>query len=258
MRILPVLDLLHGVVVRGIGGRRSEYRPIETPLCPSADPVAVACAIRDKFGLDEYYVADLDAIAGAEPAWPIFHALMAAGMRLLVDAGVADRERGAALANFRADGSRLTGVIVGLESLAPSGQTLAGEGLAASLAPLIAAVGADRLIFSVDLKEGRPLTNVPAWRELTPQRIAAEAVGAGVRRLIVLDLANVGVGQGIGTLDLCRQIRAEHPHVEMIAGGGVRGVHDLHSLAAAECDAALVASALHDGRLRADAVRSFR
>ena len=27
MQILPVLDLLNGIVVRGVGGRRDEYRP---------------------------------------------------------------------------------------------------------------------------------------------------------------------------------------------------------------------------------------
>jgi uncharacterized protein related to proFAR isomerase len=37
--------------------------------------------------------------------------------------------------------------------------------------------------------------------------------------------------------------------VDLIAGGGVRGLDDLKALADAGCDAALVASALHDGRL---------
>jgi len=34
-------------------------------------------------------------------------------------------------------------------------------------------------------------------------------------------------------------------------GGGVRGAEDLRSVAASGCDAVLVASALHDGRLTA-------
>jgi len=257
MRILPVLDLLHGFVVRGIAGQRSEYRPIETPLCPSADPVAVACAIREKFGLDEFYVADLDAIAGAEPAWPIYQALMASGMRLLVDAGVTDRERCAAIASFRADRAALNGVIVGLESLLPIGEASTPETLVASLAPLVAVAGATRLIFSIDLKTGRPLTNVPAWQQLTPPQIAELAASAGVRRLIVLDLADVGVGDGVRTLDLCREIRTVHPQVELIAGGGVRGPDDLRSMAAAGCDAALVASALHDGRLKVNSMDEY-
>jgi len=35
----------------------------------------------------------------------------------------------------------------------------------------------------------------------------------------------------------------------LIAGGGVRGLADLTALARAGCNAALVASALHDGKL---------
>jgi phosphoribosylformimino-5-aminoimidazole carboxamide ribotide isomerase len=41
------------------------------------------------------------------------------------------------------------------------------------------------------------------------------------------------------------------PFLEIISGGGVRGPRDLQALAAAGADAALVASALHDGRLSA-------
>ena len=56
-------------------------------------------------------------------------------------------------------------------------------------------------------------------------------------------------GGGTRTLDLCREIRRHHPDLTIVAGGGVRGLDDLKTLADAGCDAALVASALHDGRL---------
>jgi phosphoribosylformimino-5-aminoimidazole carboxamide ribotide isomerase len=80
----------------------------------------------------------------------------------------------------------------------------------------------------------------------------------GVRRMIVLDLARVGVGEGVGTEDLCRQMRAADQNLEIIAGGGVRGRDDLKRLADAGCDAALVASALHDGRIATDTVLGER
>ncbi len=71
MRVIPVLDIMGGVVVRGVAGRRSEYRPIESSLCSSCDPPVVARAIVERFGLAEFYIADLDAISGAEPAWNV-------------------------------------------------------------------------------------------------------------------------------------------------------------------------------------------
>jgi len=245
LRIIPVIDLKDGVVVRGVAGKRSEYRPLVSPLCQSPEPLAVAQALVNKFCRPELYVADLDAIAGGEPAWSIYEQLARCGPRLLVDAGIADVARAKALAEFRVDATggagdaSLSGVIAGLESVdSPR-----------LLAELIAAVGRDRLIFSLDLQQGRSLTTAPAWRDKPPATIAAIAVDAGVRRMIVLDLADVGVGQGVSTLDLCRQLRLMHPHCELISGGGVRGPADLVAMSAAGCDAALVASALHDGRI---------
>ena len=77
------------------------------------------------------------------------------------------------------------------------------------------------------------------------------ALRAGVQRMVVLDLAAVGMGGGAGTERLCRTLRCSYPQLQIIAGGGVRGPADLVSLERAGCDAALVASALHDGRLDA-------
>src|SRR4051812_35568829 len=91
MRILPVLDLKGGAVVRGIAGRRSEYRPIESRLCGDASVRGVAGALKTTFGFDECYVADLDAIGGAEPAWALYDAARSEGFRLWIDAGIAPK-----------------------------------------------------------------------------------------------------------------------------------------------------------------------
>src|SRR5207253_1947746 len=64
MRILPVLDLQNGVVVRGLAGRRAEYRPVVSRLTTSHQPLDIAQAFRDIFGFEHLYLADLDAIAG--------------------------------------------------------------------------------------------------------------------------------------------------------------------------------------------------
>jgi len=238
VRVMPVLDLMGGVVVRGMGGRRDEYRPITSPLVTSAAPVGVASAISAKFGCREFYVADLDAIAGRAPAWEIYAALMSNGSQLWVDAGLTDLPRARALAESVADGHRISGVIAGLESLHAPQQ----------LGEMLDIVGRERLVFSLDLKQGKPLANKASFGS-DPFEIAREAIAAGVERMIVLDLAGVGQHAGVSTLDLCRRIHDAAPDVELIAGGGVRGVHDLQAMATSGCRYALVASALHDGRL---------
>jgi phosphoribosylformimino-5-aminoimidazole carboxamide ribotide isomerase len=223
MRIIPVIDLLNGVVVRGVGGRRSEYRPIVSGLTSSIDPVEVARVLVDSFDPAVLYLADLDAIGGARPALGLYQALGALGPRLWVDAGVCAGDGAKSIVEVGCD------VVAGLETV--SGPT--------ELKSIVEAVGADRVIFSLDLRGGVPLR---AW----DWRVA---IDLGITRLIVLDLARVGSGAGTGTADWCREIAAKYPHVEVIAGGGVAGPADLERLAASGIRAALVASALHDGRI---------
>jgi phosphoribosylformimino-5-aminoimidazole carboxamide ribotide isomerase len=63
-RIIPVIDVMNGVIVHGIGGRRDEYKPIRSAIVDSAVPLKVAEAMLAKTGSDEIYIADLDAIRG--------------------------------------------------------------------------------------------------------------------------------------------------------------------------------------------------
>jgi phosphoribosylformimino-5-aminoimidazole carboxamide ribotide isomerase len=125
------------------------------------------------------------------------------------------------------------------------------------LLALCAAIGPERAVFSLDLRNGKPLTEVSTWRESQPIELIDVAVNAGFARLIVLDLARVGVRAGVSTRSLCTVIRKRYPRLEITSGGGVRDRRDLTELAAAGCDAALVASALHSGSLSRQDLPSF-
>jgi phosphoribosylformimino-5-aminoimidazole carboxamide ribotide isomerase len=235
MRILPVLDLQNGHVVRAIAGQRHSYRPIRSLLTTSSEPMQVAEAFRQQFGLDELYVADLDAIGGAAPRFALFAALRDHGFQLWVDAGVRSPIDAELL--LQAGVER---VILGLE-------TVSGPAL---IAELCGRWGRDRFVFSLDLKAGKLMGD---WGTDDPMAIAAAAIDAGVNRLIVLDLARVGTGTGIGTASLMHKLLTAHPGVEVAVGGGVSGVEDLLQVKRAGVSAVLIASALHDGRLtRAD------
>ena len=232
MRIVGVIDLMGGVVVRAVAGRREAYQPL-----PRSAPLAVAEALLS-LGVRELYVADLDAIAGAEPTWLILESLLTLGVPLWVDAGVRDATRGLLIAQLGVER-----VVVGLESV-PDPETLAR---------LVELLG-ERLVFSLDLREGRPLGG---WPMADPFAIAEEAIRLGVRRILVLDLARVGVGGGPGTAGLCARL-ASIPGIEVSAGGGVRGRADLEQLRSLGVESALVASALHDGRLTPEDIAEFR
>jgi phosphoribosylformimino-5-aminoimidazole carboxamide ribotide isomerase len=235
MQLLPVLDLKGGLVVRGVGGRRQEYQPVVSKLTSSALPLDVARAFREHFGLTRLYVADLDAIAGSQAALPIYTALQADGFSLWVDAGIRTAADAVPLQT-----AGVEGIIAGLE-------TLSGP---AALAELCQQVGKERVIFSLDLNAGEPLTSSAEWGNKEIWSIVQNATACGVQRLIVLDLVRVGVGGGTGTEELCRRLVREYPSLEVIAGGGIRDAEDLRRLEACGVQGALVASALHDGRLK--------
>jgi phosphoribosylformimino-5-aminoimidazole carboxamide ribotide isomerase len=239
MRIMPVLDLQGGQVVHAVAGQRWRYRPVQSIFARDARPETVAQALVAHFGFTEVYVADLDAIAGGEPDWPTWEGIAAAGLTLVLDAGVNSVTRARQLASRPNTAAWLRGIVLGLESV-----------VSPDLVPAcLEILGSRRAVFSLDLKQRQPLTSVPAWQMLTAETIANLAVDAGFSRLIVLDLARVGGSAGTGLEALCQGLRTQHPQLELIAGGGVGGIEDLQNLAAAGCDAALVASVLHDGRL---------
>jgi phosphoribosylformimino-5-aminoimidazole carboxamide ribotide isomerase len=260
MQIVPVLDVQGGIVVRAIGGRRSEYLPLVSKLTNSTDPIEVASAIRARYKLPEIYVADLGAIAGAEPTLSIYDALRKDGFRLWLDAGVRETKNAEAIADH------CDATVIGLETLRgpetvdeiaahflPSPPASGGEGMGVRGDKAIPSPGPSpkrrvekELVFSIDLRHGVPLGNTDEWQTSDPVAIVERVVAAGIRRIIVLDLTHVGVRSGIGTEDLLRALIHRYPNVEFFAGGGVRNRNDLHLLESLGVSGVLVATALHD------------
>jgi phosphoribosylformimino-5-aminoimidazole carboxamide ribotide isomerase len=220
------------VVVRGVAGRRHDYRPIVSPWSRCADPIEIVQGMQAEWGLSEFYVADLDAIQFGKPNWHVYRTFCEAGLRVLIDAGVRGVAEGRELLEAGIDR-----VIVALETLGDPG-----------VLREMAAEWSERLVFSLDLMQGRPMTRGP-WQSMAPLEIALHVVEIGVPSLIVLDLAAVGVGEGISTLHLCKEIRELAPSLELITGGGVRNVADVQAAFKQGANAVLVASALHDRRL---------
>lgn len=234
MQIFPVLDLMSGKVVRGVAGRRESYQPIESLLTSACDPLPVAEAFQTCLGLSRFYVADLDGILFGQPQLAIIQQLAEAFPGLWLDCGVRtpkDIPQGLE--------SQDVVFVVGLE-------TMAGPRI---LKELCGNLGSNRVVFSLDLKAGAPLGNLDTWISTSPGDIAREAIAAGARNLIVLDLAQVGVAEGVSTVPLCREMKREFPEIQVVTGGGIRHVEELLELKASRIDGVLVASAFHDGKI---------
>lgn len=223
MRIIPVLDLKDGLVVRARAGDRAAYRPISTPLAPSADPIDVARGLFRLFPFDALYIADLDAIEerGANQETILRLAALLGEAEIWLDAGRVTRTLHPELAAH----SRLRPVL-GTESLLDPGDLRSADG---------------RAILSLDFR-GEAFVG--------PEEILDRPV-LWPEDVIVMTLARVGSGGGPDTARL-RQIRDRAgPDRRVHAAGGVRGTADLDDLQAMGIAGALVASSLHDGALGA-------
>ncbi len=240
MRVIPVIDLKGGVAVHAVRGERERYRPLRSGIAEGSDPLDLMRAVRDQFGLDELYVADLDAIAGG-PGSPDVVVALARATRVLVVAGIA-----AAPAVARLLDLGVARVVIGTESL-PGAEAF--RRLRAELpdAPLV---------LSLDLRGGRLVSPDPALSGLTAIEALAPFADPGAREAIVLDLARVGSGDG-PDVTLLGELHARFPDVELLAGGGVRDAADLRALAAAGASGALVATALHGGAISAGELRAL-
>lgn len=231
IRIIPVIDVKAGIAVHARGGDRRHYAPVRSILHEGSDPFGLARAYRDRLGCDSVYLADLDAIAGKPPDWNLYDRIKDLRVTLWVDAGIVSSE-----------GFKVPGMIAvaGLE-------TIQGPEV---LSSLVEERGTDQVAISLDLRDGSPVVStLDGWGTEDPRGIAEIAIQRGISRLILIDLFRVGTGRGVGTLPLIGAIRQDHPSVEIIAGGGVAGINDLRSLDEAGASAALVGSALHDGRI---------
>jgi phosphoribosylformimino-5-aminoimidazole carboxamide ribotide isomerase len=245
MDIIPVLDLSHGVAVWAQAGNRAHYEPVASSLVPdgAGDAVVLLRAFRRRLGATSCYVADLDAIQGGAIQRAMLRELaqLETGFAgaIMVDAGAHSPE-----STFEVLACGASQVVIGLETLRAF----------TDLAAIVRIVGEHRVLFSVDLRMGRPMLHAEmreaAGAAPDAVSVASQAVDAGVGSLVVLDLARIGTGRGTD-LELIESLRRRFPSVRLLAGGGVLARQDLERMRDAGCDGALVASAVHTGTITA-------
>jgi len=217
-----VLDLKQGVVVHARMGRRDEYRPIETPLSPTSDPVDVARGLLRVHPFATLYVADLDAIARNGDNHAALARLRAAfpQVTLWVDNGICD----------------CCSARDWLE--AGWGQLVLGSETQRDCTVVHHLAGDARVVLSLDFRG--PTFQGP--------RALLDDAACWPQKVIAMTLARIGSDAGPDLERLCA-IRDAAPGRQVYAAGGVRDAADLVSLKRADIAGALVASSLHEGRL---------
>lgn len=256
-QVIPVIDVMGGVVVRAVGGRREEYRPLVSRLTDSTDPVEVARVLLDATGSKVLYVADLDAIT--ERAQSEIVARLADAFPdtcVWADIGLRDEPDVRRFPEWRRHETRWPWrrwerrrnliPVMGTETL--EGEKAAGR-VGGRFAP--------NVVVSLDLRDGLILGYTENWWKAwgvegagdIDRMVDALRAMTGCEELIVLDLSDVGSGNGTTTDYWLKRIKCSEPELIVVAGGGVRNWADVDRLAAAGADGVLVASALHNGTL---------
>ena len=229
--LIPVIDLMGGLVVHARAGDRDAYRPLDGSLiAASAEPAAVVRGLLALHPFRTLYIADLDAIRkqGEHRATIIQLRREFPELSFWIDAGFAGE----------CTCRRFLGAGIG--------QLVLGSESQSDLRLLELFAAEPGLVLSLDFQGDRALGALELFQQ--PERWP--------ERVIAMTLARVGSSGG-PDLERLGALRQLAPTKRLYAAGGVRGVDDLRALRSLGCAGALVASALHDGRLGRDALRDI-
>lgn len=218
MELILAVDLRGGLVVHGSSGARETYRPLDWGLSPSAEPLEYVTALRPR----HVYLADLDRITGAGDHSAQVARIASCVQTCYVDAGFSSAAACRAAQGFVP--------VLGTETAADELGDCPGG------------------VLSLDCRGGRliphgedPVVFLERTRHLA---FAAH---------LYLEIGLVGTGRGLDH-DLLDRIRSASG-LPLLYGGGVATTDDLDLLAASGYDGAIVATAVHRGRVPLDAIR---
>ena len=225
MEIIPVIDLLHGKVVRAQRGERDRYLPIISQLCDSCEPLEITHALIELYPFKTLYIADLNAIQGMGDNAAVVMQLQHhfPHIDFWLDTGIT-----AANAWPYRDTAAIR-CVIGSEVLKNIAQY---THLISSLAPA-------RPVLSLDFNR---------YGLLGPEALLQPEYWP--QELICMTLAKVGSYEG-PDFEKIAGLAATNSHRGIYAAGGIRDIDDLKRLHALGAAGALIASTLHDGKIDA-------
>lgn len=235
---MGVVDLQGGKAVHGIAGRRDHYRSLDL-LCPKnsgidGTPTSLIDWYR-RFGIRDFYLADLDALTGGEPQVAAIGSLLSQSQceseRWLIDIGFREETWNSQAVWMQSMTARFANVAWVITSESAKSDALL-DSVAEHLDP-------QSLVLGVDFRDGEfvgPDSGADAWIR-TGARL-------GFTEAIVLDVAAVGTARGPATAKFCSDWHQHSPNWRLISGGGCRNVRDVSVFLQAGCQGCLIASAL--------------
>lgn len=223
MQIIPVIDLKNGIVVHAKLGNRDDYAPLKSDICASSDIFDVINAFSSLFGFSIIYIADLNAITRLGNNASLLDDVLTAFPHLLfwVDSGYP-------LCDASLQKHKNFFPVLGSESFQDENTAEIEQ-------------FGNRFILSLDYSATGEMgaKTLFSKQELWPESI------------IIMSLPRVGSKLG-PDFDSLTAYRKRYPQQKIIAAGGIRDNEDLIKLAHIGIYQALVATALHNGKISPD------
>ena len=223
MRCIFVLDILNGAVVHAVRGERSRYEPIAgfSQIVSTSEPLGILQELRPR----EVYVADLNLLTGRGDNLAAIKKISTVA-RTMADTGIS---KAGDLDRLPASIS----AILGTET--------------ASLQLIEDAARECRVVVSIDMMKRKVLAHDPELAGQTPLQLLQRLNGLNLESVILLEMDKVGTSAGLDRQFLEEAAAAsKHP---LILGGGVKGEDDLQALQEMGFAGALLATAVHNGRI---------
>ena len=204
-------------------GERSRYEPIAnfSRIVSTSEPLGIL----QKLHPSEVYVADLDLLTGRGDNLAIIKKISTV-TRTMADIGISKAED--------------------LDRLPASASAVLGTETA-SLQLIEEATVDHKIVVSIDMMKRKVLASDPDLAGRTPLQLLQRLSGLKLEGVILLEMDKVGTSAGLDGQFLEEAAGAtEHP---LIMGGGVKGEEDLRALEENGFAGALLATALHNGKI---------
>lgn len=226
MQIIPVIDLLNGIVVHAKKGDRKNYAPLQSKLTNSTEPQLVIDALRKIYPFNTFYIADLNSIQKREIDNAHFALIQQISvnnptLNFWVDAGINS------LPMWQQWSQLKIKTVIGSESF---------DNYQAYLN--VITKNQNTAILSLDYKNNAFIGN--AEIVANPSKWPSN--------IIVMTLARVGANTG-PDLNKLKTIQRQCKQSNLFAAGGVRNTSDLNLLKKHQIHGALIATALHQQQI---------
>lgn len=217
IEIIPVLDIMNGVVVHAVSGERDEYKPLSNSVITDLpSPSNILNALK-KLNCRRIYIADIDAIIGRGSNESIIDLALSHGFNVLADIGRKGLEK--------KDSNNIS-YVIGTEYI---------------VYPNELQLLSNRVV-SLDIKNRYAIFRNA---ELGIAQAAQTICQYNIKSLIVLRLDLVGtlLGLDIDTIRFVKNIC----RVEIGVGGGLKNIEEINILKKIGVRYILVATAIHKG-----------